>query len=44
MTAAVLNASAESCAGAVRRHTERRSDSPAGMVPCRQWFGDRLGG
>ena len=42
MTAAALDASAGGCAGAVRRHMERRNDSPAGMVSCGQWFGDRL--
>lgn len=44
MTAAALNASVGGCAGAVRRHVERRGDNPDGMVPCGQWFGDRLAG
>jgi hypothetical protein len=44
MTAAALNASVGGCAGAVRRHMERRGDNPDGVVPCGQWFSDRLAG
>ena len=44
MTAAALNASVGGCAGAVRRHVERRGDNPDGVVPCGQWFSDRLAG
>ena len=44
MTAAVLHASVGGCAGAVRRHVELRGDNPDGVVPCGQWFRDRLAG
>ena len=44
MTAAALNASVGGCAGGVRRHVERRGDNPDGVVPCGQWFSDRLAG
>ena len=44
MTAAALNASVGGCAGAVRRHMERGGDNPDGMVPCGQWFSNRLAG
>ena len=27
-----------------RRHVERRGDNPDGVVPCGQWFSDRLAG
>ena len=44
MTAAALNASVGGCADAVRSHMERRGDNPDGIVPCGQWFSNRLAG
>ena len=44
MTAAALNASVGGCAGAVRRHMERKDGNPDGVVPCGQSFRNRLAG